>query len=51
MYQRMDILKKMDFEKLHEFTIKIFKEIGIAFHSPKALNIFKIHGIKGKYSG
>lgn len=46
MYERMNILKKADFEKLHEFTLKIFKEIGIAFHTPKALDIFKKNGIK-----
>ena len=46
MYERMNILKKVDFEKLHESTLKIFKEIGIAFHSDNALDIFKKHGIK-----
>lgn len=46
MYERMNILKKADLEKLHEFTLKIFQDVGIAFHSPKALEIFKNHGIK-----
>lgn len=46
MYERMNILTKADFEKLHEFTLRIFKEIGVAFHSSKALDIFKKHGIK-----
>ncbi|MBT6338994.1 MAG: trimethylamine methyltransferase, partial [Desulfobacula sp.] len=46
MYERMNILKKADFEKLHESTLKIFQDVGIAFHSPKALKIFKNHGIK-----
>jgi len=42
----MNILKKADFDKLHESTLKIFQEIGIVFHSSKALDIFKNHGIK-----
>lgn len=46
MYERMNILKKTDLEKLHESTLKIFQEIGIIFHSSKALDIFKKHGIK-----
>jgi len=46
MYDRMNILKKADVEKLHESTLRIFKEVGIAFHSPKALEIFKLNGIK-----
>jgi trimethylamine--corrinoid protein Co-methyltransferase len=45
-YQRMDILTDSDFEKLHDATLKIFEEIGIAFHSSKALDFFKKHGKK-----
>jgi len=49
-YQRMDIIKQSDFEKIHEATLKIFQEIGIAFHSDKALNVFKKHGVKVEWN-
>ena len=46
MYERMHILKKEDFQKLHDATIKILRDIGIAFHEPEALEIFKQNGVK-----
>ena len=46
MYPRMNILKQEDFDKLHEATLKIYEEVGIAFHSDKALDVFKRHGVK-----
>ncbi len=46
MYERMNVLKKPDFEKLHEYALKIFNEVGVVFHSSKARKIFKTHGIK-----
>lgn len=46
MYGRMNILTDADFEKLHEGTLRIFEEVGVAFHTEKALDIFKKHDIK-----
>ena len=46
MFERMTILKEKDFEKLHEATLRVYEEVGIAFHSDKALDVFKKHGIR-----
>jgi trimethylamine--corrinoid protein Co-methyltransferase len=46
MFERMTILQKEDFEKIHEATLRVFEDVGIAFHSDKALDVFKKHGIK-----
>jgi trimethylamine:corrinoid methyltransferase-like protein len=36
MYERMHLLKKEDFDKLHHATLEIFKDVGVAFHEPEA---------------
>lgn len=46
MYERMTILKDADFDKLHESTLRVFDEVGIAFHSEKALDVFRSHNIR-----
>ncbi|SDO54412.1 trimethylamine methyltransferase family protein [Desulforhopalus singaporensis] len=46
MYNRMDILSDKDFDLLHENTLRVFEQVGVAFHSEKALDIFKRHDIK-----
>lgn len=46
MYERMNILKKADLDRLHENTLRIFEEIGIAFHTDKALDIFQRNDIR-----
>lgn len=46
MYERMNILSETDFDKLHEATLRIFEEVGVAFHTEKALDIFRKHDIR-----
>ena len=46
MNQRMQILSKGELAKIHEATLRVLKETGIAFKSDEALNIFKKHGVK-----
>lgn len=35
-----------DIQKIHEATLKIFSEVGIKFHSEKAINVFKEYGAR-----
>lgn len=46
MYERMHLLGKADFDKLHDATMAILKMVGVAFYEPEALDIFKRHGFK-----
>ena len=46
MNQRMQILSKEELAKIHEATLWILKEVGIAFKENEALAIFKKHGVK-----
>lgn len=46
MYERMHLLTKDDLNKLHNATMEILKDVGIAFHEQEALEIFKNHGVK-----
>ncbi len=46
MYERMHLLTKDDLNKLHNATMEVLKDVGIAFHEPEALEIFKNHGVK-----
>lgn len=40
MYERMHLLSREDFDKIHHATLEIFKDVGVAFHEPEALEIF-----------
>jgi trimethylamine---corrinoid protein Co-methyltransferase len=46
MNQRMQELSKAELTKIHEATLWILKEVGIAFKEDEALAIFKKHGVK-----
>ena len=46
MYERMHLLSKEDFNKLHRATLEIYKDVGVAFHEPEALDIFKGAGAR-----
>ena len=46
MYRRMELLDKEDFDKLHRATLEIFRDVGIAFHEPEALEIFSSAGAR-----
>ena len=37
---------KQDAEAIHEMSVKILSEVGAAFHSPEAVELFKKHGAK-----
>jgi trimethylamine--corrinoid protein Co-methyltransferase len=36
----MHLLSREDFDKIHHATLEIFKDVGLAFHEPEALEIF-----------
>ncbi|MBW2470402.1 MAG: trimethylamine methyltransferase family protein, partial [Deltaproteobacteria bacterium] len=40
MYERMHLLSREDFDKIHNATLEIFRDVGVAFHEPEALEIF-----------
>ena len=42
----MHLLTKDDLNKLHNASMEILNDVGIAFHEPEALEIFKNHGVK-----
>lgn len=46
MYERMELLSKEDFNKLHEATMEIFRDVGVGFHEPEAVEIIKQHGVR-----
>jgi trimethylamine---corrinoid protein Co-methyltransferase len=46
MYERMHLLSSEDFSKLHDATMEIFKDVGVAFHEPEAMEIFRRNGVK-----
>jgi trimethylamine--corrinoid protein Co-methyltransferase len=46
MYERMHLLSKKDFDKIHHATLEIFKDVGVAFHEPEALEIFSDAGAR-----
>ena len=46
MYARMELLSDEDLNKLHNASMEILKDVGIAFYEPEAIEIFKNHGIK-----
>ena len=46
MYERMQLLPKNDFNKIHAATLDILANVGIAFHDTEAVEIFQRHGAK-----
>lgn len=46
MYDRMSIISAKDLSKLHNATMEILKDVGIAFYEPEAIEIFASHGVK-----
>jgi len=47
MYERIQRFTDEELNKLHDATVRVFKEIGVAFRDePEALDIFKAHGVK-----
>ena len=46
MWGRMQRFTDEELNKLHDATIKVLGDLGVAFREPEALEIFKAHGIK-----
>ena len=46
MYERMQILSRADQLKIHAATMEVLKDVGIRFHEPEAVEIFKRHGFR-----
>jgi trimethylamine---corrinoid protein Co-methyltransferase len=46
MYDRMQTFSKEELSKLHDSSLKILQDIGIAFHDSDAIEIFKKNGFK-----
>jgi trimethylamine--corrinoid protein Co-methyltransferase len=46
MNERMSLLSDTDVNKLHTASMEILRDVGIAFHEPEAVEIFKHHGVK-----
>ena len=46
MYDRMLLLSDRDLNKLHNASMQILRDVGIAFHEPEAIDIFTGHGVK-----
>jgi trimethylamine--corrinoid protein Co-methyltransferase len=43
---RLEVLPKIDIQKIHAASIKILNKTGVMFHSAKARDIFRKHGTK-----
>jgi len=43
---RFEVITKADYPRIHEASLKILAETGVAFHHEKALEVFKKHGAK-----
>jgi trimethylamine--corrinoid protein Co-methyltransferase len=46
MYDRMQALRQEDMTKLHEASMVVLRDTGVAFNDPESLGIFKKHGFK-----
>ena len=46
MYERMHILTDEDISRIHSASVEILTDMGINFHDPEAIDIFKHHGFK-----
>ena len=39
-------ISKKDVQKIHEYSLKILKEVGVKFEHPEALELFKLNGAR-----
>ena len=46
MFGRMKGLTKEELNKLHNATMEIFRDVGVAFNEPESIEIFKKHGFR-----
>lgn len=46
MYDRSHEITAADFQRLHDASMEILRDVGVAFYDEEALAIFKSHGIK-----
>ncbi len=46
MWKRMRPFTDQELNDLHDATVRVLRDVGVAFHEPEALEIFKTHGIK-----
>ncbi len=46
MIERMSLLSESEVNKLHAASMKILRDVGIAFHEPEAVEVFKQRGVK-----
>jgi trimethylamine--corrinoid protein Co-methyltransferase len=46
MFDRMQAFTKEEMNRIHDSAMEILRDVGIAFHEPEALDIFKKHGAK-----
>ena len=46
MFDRMQTLTKEEMTRIHDSAMEILRDVGVAFHEPEALEIFKKHGAK-----
>lgn len=46
MYHRLPGLSDTDLNRIHAATMSIFQKVGVRFHEPRAIELFKKHGIK-----
>ncbi len=44
MFDRMQTLSKEEMTRIHDAAMEILRDVGVAFHEPEALEIFKKHG-------
>jgi len=42
----MKVIAEKDYERIHNASLKILRETGIVFHSQKAIELLKNHGVK-----
>jgi len=46
MWDRMRRFTDEELNRLHDATVRVLRDVGVAFHEPEALAAFKTHGIK-----
>jgi trimethylamine--corrinoid protein Co-methyltransferase len=46
MFDRMQTFTKTEMTRIHDSAMEILRDVGVAFHEPEALDIFKKHGAK-----
>lgn len=46
MFERIHSFTEQELNKLHDKSMEILRDVGVAFHDPEALEIFRSHGIK-----